>query len=514
MQPVAPPQSTILLCTLNAKYIHAAFGLRYLKANMGSLDKCTNIHEFTIHDDPLQMLEWILQANPRIVGFGIYIWNVDQTTKLISLLKTTRPDITIIIGGPEVSHEWQGQPIVDLADHLITGEGEVTLPRLCNKILNSDKDTATTKKIWFGELPTVKDLKLPYHLYTDHDVQSRIMYVEASRGCPFKCQFCLSSLDKKVRNFDLEALFTAFDDLIDRGAKQFKFVDRTFNLKLKTSISILEYFLDKLTIVPDLFLHFEMVPDRFPVELRDYVARFPKGQIQFEIGIQTFNPEVAGRIQRRQNYAALEDNLQFLHTTGVHLHTDLIIGLPGEDMASFARGFDYLLSLGAQEIQVGILKRLNGAPIAVHTNEWKHVYSPMPPYEILETSVLSFDELARLRRFARYWNIIGNSGRFVHFLDLIKNQPSPFYAFLSLSDWLFSTTGRTHKISYNNMLEYLRRYWETQHGDNILTQLVADYQRSTGKKHTPHFLQEYSTVSISKGKGKRSLTSRQSRHHH
>ena len=512
MQPVAPPPSTILLCTLNAKYIHAAFGLRYLKANMGALESSTNIHEFTIHDDPIQMLEWILQANPKIVGFGIYIWNVEQTTKLISLLKTARPNITIIIGGPEVSHEWQGQQIVELADHLITGEGEVTLPKLCSKILGNDRDEPSKKKIWFGELPVVKDLKLPYHLYTDHDVQSRIMYVEASRGCPFKCQFCLSSLDKKVRNFDLDALFAAFDDLIDRGAKQFKFVDRTFNLKVKTSISILEYFLDKLTIVPDLFLHFEMIPDRFPVELRSYVARFPKGQIQFEIGIQTFNPEVAGRIQRRQNYKALKDNLQFLHTTGVHLHTDLIIGLPGEDLASFARGFDYLLSLGAQEIQVGILKRLNGAPIAVHTNDWKHVYSPVPPYEILETSVLSFTELARLRRFARYWNIIGNSGRFVHFLTLIKEKDSPFYEFLSLSDWLFSTTGRTHKISYNKMLEHLKEYWYSVHDKSILSLLVNDYQRSTGKQHIPHFLQNQESLPHSKKKNKGTLTSRQARH--
>ena len=515
MQPVAPPPSTILLCTLNAKYIHASFGLRYLKANMGHLEDTTNIHEFTIHDDPIQMLEWILQAKPKIVGFGIYIWNVEQTAKLISLIKTANPDITIILGGPEVSHEWQGQAIVELADHLITGEGEVTLPKLCTTILEqSSREVPETslKKVWFGENPDVTQLKLPYHLYTDHDVESRIMYVEASRGCPFKCQFCLSSLDKKVRNFDLEKLFSAFDDLIVRGAKQFKFVDRTFNLKVKTSIAILEYFLDKLTTVPDLFLHFEMVPDRFPIELREYVARFPAGQIQFEIGIQTFNPEVAGRIQRRQNYQALEDNLQFLHTTGVHLHTDLIIGLPGEDMTSFAKGFDYLLSLGAQEIQVGILKRLNGAPIAIHTNEWEHVYSPLPPYEILQTSVLSFDDLARLRRFARYWNIIGNSGRFVHFLGLIKKQNSPFYEFLSLSDWLFSTTGRTHKISYNNMLEYLKEYWFSCHGKNILSLLINDYQRSTGKQHIPRFLQKQESLQTSQKKSKGSLTSRQARH--
>ena len=176
---------------------------------MGDLEDSTNIHEFTIHDDPIQMLEWILQANPTIVGFGVYIWNVEQTTKLISLLKTARPDITVIIGGPEVSHEWQGQQIVEMADHLVTGEGEVTLPKLCAEILANDKDTRDTKKIWFGELPTVKELNLPYHLYTDHDVQSRIMYVEV-RGSI--CQFCLSSLDKKVRNL-MDALFTAFDDL-------------------------------------------------------------------------------------------------------------------------------------------------------------------------------------------------------------------------------------------------------------------------------------------------------------
>ena len=487
MQPSAPPMSTILLCTLNAKYIHASFGLRYLKANMEALESITNIHEFTIHDDPIQMLEWILQAQPSIVGFGVYIWNVQQTEALIALIKQVRPDIQIVIGGPEVSHEWKGQSIVEQADFLVTGEAEVTLPKLCAQILDGIRPE---KKVWYGELPKVSELVLPYHLYTDHDVQSRIMYVEASRGCPFKCQFCLSSLDKKVRNFNLDTLFASFDDLIERGARQFKFVDRTFNLKVKTSIAILEYFLDKLNNTPDLFLHFEMVPDRFPVELREYVARFPAGQIQFEIGIQTFNPEVAGRIQRRQNYTALEDNLQFLHGTGVHLHTDLIIGLPGEDIESFARGFDYLLSLGAQEIQVGILKRLNGAPIAMHSEEWKHVYSPHPPYEILQTAVLSFDELARLRRFARYWNIIGNSGRFVHTLELFKVEPSPFRTFLELSDWLFSTIGRTHKISYKNMLKYLRDFWKHQKSRDIVDTVVKDYQRTTGKEHRPHFLEE------------------------
>ena len=190
---------------------------------MGHLEDVTNIHEFTIHDDPIQMLEWILLTRPKVVGFGIYIWNVEQTTKLISSSKPPiqiSPSLLVV----RVSHEWQGQPIVELADHLVTGEGEVTLPKLCTAILEQSSregSETTLKKVWFGENPDVTQLKMPYHLYTDHDVESRIMYVEASRGCPFKCQSCLSSLDKKVRNFDLEKLFAAFDDLITRGAKQF-----------------------------------------------------------------------------------------------------------------------------------------------------------------------------------------------------------------------------------------------------------------------------------------------------
>ena len=495
----------IVLCTLNAKYIHAAFGLRYLKANMGTLSDQTTIVEFTIHDHPLEMAEKLLAHNPTILGFGVYIWNVQETLALMKTIRSVAPQITLVLGGPEVSYEYERQDIVAFADYLVTGEGEITFPNLCSQILNN---TPPPKKVHFGVLPTVTDLVLPYSLYTDEDVRNRVMYVEASRGCPFKCQFCLSSLDKKVRNFDLDRLLTAFDDLIVRGATQFKFVDRTFNLKVNTSIAILEYFLQKLEAVPNLFLHFEMVPDRFPVELREYVTKFPAGQIQFEIGIQTFNPEVASRIQRRQNYAALDDNLLFLQQTGVHLHTDLIIGLPGETMDSFAQGFNKLLQMSVEEIQVGILKRLHGAPIAMHSDNFKQVYSPNPPYEILENSVLSFTDLARLRRFARYWNIIGNSGRFPHTLQLFVTQPSAFHTFLGFSDWLYDTCGRTTKISYNNMLQYLQTYWETVFHRDITDILSSDYQHTTGKTHTPRFLNQQQHKSTKNT----SLQARQARH--
>ena len=500
----------IILCTLNAKYIHAAFGLRYLLANMGSLRDQTSIVEFTIHDHPLEMAEKLLKRNPVILGFGVYIWNVNETLNLIQIIRAIAPDVTIVIGGPEVSHEWEGQPIVEAVDFLVTGEGEVTFPQLCVQLLS---EQPPERKVHHGTLPDVTTLELPYTLYTDEDVQNRVMYVEASRGCPFKCQFCLSSLDKKVRNFDLDRLLQAFDDLIDRGATQFKFVDRTFNLKVNTSIAILQYFLDKLKTAPNLFLHFEMVPDRFPVELRDYVTQFPDGQIQFEIGIQTFNPEVAGRIQRRQNYSALEDNIRFLSDTGVHLHTDLIIGLPGETMSSFADGFNRLVNMRVEEIQVGILKRLNGAPIAMHSESFKQVYAPTPPYEILQNDVLSFNDLARLRRFARYWNIVGNSGRFVHTLDLFLACESPFEAFLTFSDWLYAACGRTTKISYNKMLQYLQQFWLETNQKDYTNILSLDYQRTTGKPHTPRFLlQPINTPSLNNNSNSSTLNARQQRH--
>jgi hypothetical protein len=239
----------------------------------------------------------------------------------------------------------------------------------------------------------------------------------------------------------------AFARLLDRGVRLFKFVDRTFNLNLDVSRSLLQFFHERYR--PDLLLHFEMIPDRLPEALRESIARFPAGALQFEIGVQTFNSEVGDRIHRRQNIERLEDNFRFLRReTGVHLHADLIVGLPGESMESFASGFDRLLALDPHEIQVGILKRLRGTPIVRHDATWGMIYSPDPPYEILETSCLDFPTLQRLRRFARYWDLIGNSGNFLETSRLLwTGLPSAFHAFLNWSDWLHVRTGSQHGIA-------------------------------------------------------------------
>jgi radical SAM superfamily enzyme YgiQ (UPF0313 family) len=456
--------SDILLTTLNARYIHAAFGLRYLMANLGELQPRAAIVEFDINQRPLEIVEAILGRNPRIVGFGVYIWNVALTTEVVAVLKRLRPGLIVILGGPEVSHETEGQPIVRLADHVILGEADLKFAEVCRALLgDGGQDAASLPKILPAELPLMESLKLPYEFYSDEDLAHRVLYVEASRGCPFTCEFCLSSLDVPVRAVALEPFLAALQRLLDRGALQFKFVDRTFNLNLNTSRAILEFFLERWR--EGMFVHFEMVPDRLPEQIREIIAKFPPGALQFEVGIQTFDEATSRNISRRQNVPRLEENLRFLREqTGVHIHADLIAGLPGESLESFARGFDRLVALRPQEIQVGILKRLRGTPIVRHDAEWEMVYSPSPPYEILRNKSLDFGVLQRLRRFARVWDLVANSGRFRETLPLLwtAGEGSPFHAFLAFTDWLAAKLGRLHSVALVVLAENLFVYLTTQ----------------------------------------------------
>ena len=542
--------SDIVLTTLNAKFIHAAFGLRYLFANLGDLQARAVIAEFDINLRPLDIAEALLAQlerrtpsrldesssqlagtvsgapPPQIIGFGVYIWNVAQTTEVIAVIKRVRPEIIIILGGPEVSHETEGQKIVELADHVITGEADLKFAEVCRVLLEDRAELPLGQdaqqrvptmlpKIIPAEPPDFSRLVLPYEFYTDADIAHRIVYVEASRGCPFTCEFCLSSLDIPVRQAPLDKFLAAMQRLMDRGLKQFKFVDRTFNLHIATSKAILEFFLARYQ--PGMFFHFELVPDRLPDELRAGIVKFPPGSLQFEVGIQTFNPEVGDNISRRQNYERLADNFNYLRKeTSVHLHADLIVGLPGETLESFAAGFDQLIALGPQEIQVGILKRLRGTPIVRHNAEWLMVYNAHPAYELLQNRLLDFATMQRLRRFARYWDLVGNSGNFITTTPLLWSarrassraemegdarlaetlappEPSPFHSFLRFSDWLYAKINRTDSIALARLMELLFEFLTRERA--LDAKLVAqtfwqDCQR-TGRRDAPNFLKEF-----------------------
>ena len=526
VSPAASP--AIILATLNAKYIHASLGLRYLLANMArhggaDLRQRTVLREFTIARKPQEVVDELLAAlgtdtgtGPQVIGFGVYIWNVVQTCEVIRLLKAQRSDIKVVLGGPEVSHETEGQAIVQLADHVITGWGDVSFPKLCRALLHGPQPLM---KIILGEQSPLDEIALPYADYSDADLAHRLLYVEASRGCPFKCEFCLSSLDKTAWAFDLDAFLAELDGLYQRGARNFKFVDRTFNLKIDASVQILQFFLDRLT--EDLFVHFEVIPDHLPDKLKAMIAQFPPGVLQFEVGIQSFNVEVQQRISRRQDNDKTETNLRWLvNESNAHLHTDLIFGLPGETLASFAQGFDRLHSLQPHEIQLGILKRLRGTPIARHTAEHGMVYESEPPYTVLQTHAVPRSEMQRFTRLARYWDLVANSGRFARTLAVLMQgasalMPSPFWAFMAFSDWLWHTTGQTSGLTPEALVDALFDYLSRERGHDVVQvrqTLLADYLAS-GARARPACLREVLPApSAPVARHKRALAERQDRH--
>jgi radical SAM superfamily enzyme YgiQ (UPF0313 family) len=525
----------IVLATLNAKYIHASLGLRYLMANMArhggaDLAAVTTLQEFTIQRPPQEIVDALLQAlgdaDMCIVGFGVYIWNVRETTEVVRLLKSQCPQVKLVLGGPEVSYEWQAQAVVQRADYVITGWGDVSFPKLCRALAYGPQPLM---KLIAGEQPPLDAVALPYDHYSATDLAQRVLYVEASRGCPFKCAFCLSALDKTAWAFDLEPFLAALENLYDRGARNFKFVDRTFNLKVETSLRILQFFLDRLQAVhlesPEqpapLQLHFELVPDHLPDALKAVVAQFPPGVLQFEIGIQSFNPAVQTRIARRQDNAKTCANIAWLLAhSQAHLHTDLIFGLPGESWDSFAEGFDRLYALGPHEIQLGLLKRLRGTPLAQRSlpgsvAEDGMVYAEQPPFAVQQTGAVSAAQVQAFARLARYWDLVVNSGRFGQSSRLLLQQgPSAFDAWAAFSEWLWGRTASTHRLAPEALLDALFDYLTVQQAlpaDPVRAALLADYVAS-GARSNPKALQgllpRRQKVAVPKAK----LVQRQTRH--
>jgi radical SAM superfamily enzyme YgiQ (UPF0313 family) len=507
--PQAPvSQSPILLTTLNSSYAHSSFGLRYLLANMGPLRERTILREFTIAAQPRTVVEQLLSYKPALVGFGVYIWNTNETLKVISILKKVAPEIIIVLGGPEVSFETSTQSLYEKADYVIQGEADFLFRDLCTQLLIRNEIPQTqigkdgTRKIVRGPLPEVRDLVLPYDLYSDSDIAHRRIYVELSRGCPYKCEYCLSSLDKSVRNFDIDLFLNEMQKLIDRGVRQFKFVDRTFNLSVPISTRILEFFLSNKE--KNLFLHFELIPDRLPDELKFLIRQFPAGSLQFEIGIQTFSQHVQKNVSRRNDFKKVEENFIFLsNETGVHTHADLIVGLPGETMESFAEGFNRLVNYKPDEIQIGILKRLKGTPLTKKEIEFKLNYSEHAPFEILSTSTMSFIDIQNMQKFAKFWDLIANSGEFPRSVALLKSfgpkyfKDSFFDCFFQFSQYAGEKTESLHGISLERVAQILFEFMLTFNNEaptDVATAIIFDYCFSGKRRDLPSFLKHQNLI--------------------
>ncbi len=484
---------SIVLATLNSRYMHSAFGLRYLYANLGELQSSACIEEFTIQQRPIDIVEKLLLQQPKIIGFGVYIWNVTEISNVIELLKQVAPEISIIVGGPEVSFLPDKPALADMADYVVMGAAEKSFRELCQLLLSGNKPLL--REIQSDEL-TLNQLKLPYQYYTDDDIKNRLIYVEASRGCPFKCEFCLSSLDKTSKPFELDAFLTEMEILFQRGARNFKFIDRTFNLKLSSSIAILEFFLERMT--DDLYLHFEVVPDNLPDRLKAAIQKFPKHSLQFEIGVQTFDEKIQALISRKQNNEKTRANLLWLReSTQAYIHADLIFGLPTDTLENFASSFDQLYALQPHEIQLGILKRLRGVPLNRHNEIYQLRYNPQAPYNILSTRDITFSSMQRVNRFARFWDMMANSGRFKNTLFLVL-QKSPFDNFMRLSDALYRQAGSSWKISLQRL--FVLSYKILKNDDEIdnallFTAMQRDYERSSEKSSFEMLISKKTKVS-------------------
>lgn len=497
----------VLLATQNARWTHPAMGLRYLQASLRPEIATCEIREFTPEDRPAEMAEVLLAARPDLVGLGLAVWNVAALGQVASLLRLARPDLPLVVGGPEVADPDDLPAAAAFADCAVCGEGEEVLPDVCGRLLRGERQARVVR----APDVVLRDLPLPYEGLSDEDLLHRTLYVEASRGCPSRCAFCTSAEGPGLRLHPMERVLGVLSRLWDRGARRFKFLDRS--LLAATASPVLGFFLDR--VEPGMFLHFEATPGRLPHGLVDLVARFPPGVVQLELGIQTWDPDVSRTIGRPQDPAAVEADLVALRErTGAHLHADLLLGLPGEGVEAFGAGFDRLHRLRPQEIQVGVLKRLRGTPLARHAATWGLTFDPAPPYEVVRTEALDFLAIQRLKRFAHLWDRLANRGAFPRGTAAVLEGRSPFATFLDFADWLHVRDGRCHGLGLPRLGEGLIQ-WATARGldtDRLGALLRQDWA-DVDPRHVPGFLQAFPPPPAAGGGGDATrLPPRQRRH--
>lgn len=494
---VTDANPAIILTTINARYYHTALGLRCLYNNLGALKSNALILEFNLNHPVEGIVQQLLSRSPKIIAFGIYIWNLTLTIEVIQEIKRRMPHIIVVAGGPEVSYEYAELPLLNDLDYLITGEGEFAFAQLCNALLLENLPPKN-KVIAAGRIEALEHLESPYSAFTDEDVAQRIIYVESTRGCPFRCEFCLSSLTRKVRYFPQADFLDELSILIDRGALRFKFIDRTFNVNDDHALALLDFF--EARWVDGMQLHFEIVPDRIsPTMLKRFLA-FPPGGLHLEAGIQTFKPHLLALISRSQNAEKTISNLRRLMAEGgADIHADLIVGLPGQTRDDFADDFRRIFALAPQDlqmdIQLGVLKRLKGAPIDRHTLTYEMNYAPEPPYEIISTSTISKDELTKLKQMIKFTEAICNHERFPHIVALIRQKKTdPFELFADFGRDAFEKFGRTYGIPMTKLLETaftsLSRHLPT---NELSAAINADFYSRPGRKEVLNFIPHNTT---------------------
>lgn len=457
----------ILLIGINSKFIHPNMAIRYLKANS---DFDVDIKEYTIKDNIEYIIKDILIDEPYIIGFSCYIWNISIIKILAVKIKEIAPNTKILFGGPETSYDYDEYLISKIVDFIMINEGEEAFNKLL-KALNANTpfddipNLAYLKndKITRNKQAVIKDLnilKSPYKFEEDIlDIPKKVQYVELSRGCPYQCSYCLASLEKGLRFFDISKVFETIDYLVLNGARTIKFLDRSFNANRNIALQFFKLLVEK--DYSKTIFQFEINGDVLHSDIIDYlINNVKKNYIRFELGIQSTNDKVNLAIDRYQNTDILIKNIQKLQTSNVILHLDLIAGLPYEDLDSFINTFNMIFMLFSNELQLGFLKMLKGTKIRKEAELHDYDYSSKPPYEIIDNKYISKEELELIHKVEIFLEIYWNKGFMNNTIQMIvEEMKNPFLFFKNLSSY-FQENNLSYKRyqlfeMFFNLKEYL-----------------------------------------------------------
>lgn len=489
----------ILLTAINSKFVHSNLAVRYLRAFTKDMNYDCKIREFSINDRDEKILEEIIKERPNVVAFSTYIWNIEIIKRLSNLIKLVDEDIEILYGGPEVSYDSQNILKELNGEYIIEGEGEKTYREFVEYKLG-EREINSIRSLYYkvdgevisnGKRPLMNMNELIFPYEEDENLDNKIVYYEASRGCPFNCKYCLSSTTHGVRFLDIDRVKQELKYFIDKEVRLVKFVDRTFNCNHKFTMAIWEFLINQDTKTQ---FHFEISADILKKSELELLKKAPKDRFQFEVGVQTTNDDVLNRINRFVNFSDIKEKVEeLIQIRNIKQHLDLIAGLPGEDYNSFKNSFNDVYSISPEEIQLGFLKLLRGSSMREEAEEYGMKYSPYPPYEILKTKDISYDELIKLKKVEEMVDKYYNSQKFDNIIKYLVNKfDTPFDFYYTLGTY-FDSKGYFDRNIGNS--EYYRVFldfnMEILKGDNsILKEILKfDYLRFNKKRGMPEFIQ-------------------------